>query len=137
MPDDAGFWSVTKAEDVHTVSRAWETFSSASNVVIAGHMVPVEIIQGMFIEMDPPKHDRINNLSSARSRRGRLHSTSTRSGRSRHGCRTACRARDVRAGDRRHPVVAQVICSLWAWTLKTTGRGLRRSAEWPASVARS
>ena len=61
-PDDAGFWSVTKAEDVHTVTRDWETFSSASNIVISDHMVPVEIIQGMFIGMDPPKHDRIKNL---------------------------------------------------------------------------
>jgi cytochrome P450 len=61
-PNDAGFWSVTKAEDVYTVSRDWETFSSASNVVISDHMVPVQIIQGMFIGMDPPKHDRIKNL---------------------------------------------------------------------------
>jgi cytochrome P450 len=61
-PKDAGFWSVTKAEDVHTVSRDWQTFSSASNIVISDHMVPVEIIQGMFIGMDPPKHDRIKNL---------------------------------------------------------------------------
>jgi cytochrome P450 len=61
-PQDAGFWSVTKAEDVHTVSRDWETFSSASNIIISDHMVPVEIVQGMFIGMDPPKHDRIKNL---------------------------------------------------------------------------
>jgi len=61
-PQDAGFWSVTKAEDVHTVSRDWETFSSASNIIISDHMVPVEIIQGMFIGMDPPKHDRIKAL---------------------------------------------------------------------------
>jgi cytochrome P450 len=61
-PNDAGFWSVTKADDVHTVSRDWETFSSASNIIISDHMVPVEIIQGMFIGMDPPKHDRIKNL---------------------------------------------------------------------------
>jgi cytochrome P450 len=61
-PQDAGFWSVTKAEDVHTVSRDWETYSSASNIIISDHMVPVEIIQGMFIGMDPPKHDRIKNL---------------------------------------------------------------------------
>ena len=61
-PKDAGFWSVTKAEDVHTVSRDWETFSSASNIIISDHMVPVEIVQGMFIGMDPPKHDRIKNL---------------------------------------------------------------------------
>jgi cytochrome P450 len=61
-PLDAGFWSVTKADDVHTVSRDWETFSSASNIIISDHMVPVEIVQGMFIGMDPPKHDRIKNL---------------------------------------------------------------------------
>lgn len=61
-PKDAGFWSITKAEDVHTVSRDWETFSSASNIIISDHMVPVEIVQGMFIGMDPPKHDRIKNL---------------------------------------------------------------------------
>jgi cytochrome P450 len=61
-PADAGFWSVTKAKDVHTVSRDWETFSSASNIIISDHMVPVEIIQGMFSGRDPPKHDRIKNL---------------------------------------------------------------------------
>jgi cytochrome P450 len=61
-PKDTGFWSVTKAEDVYTVSRDWETFSSASNIIISDHMVPVEIIQGMFIGMDPPKHDRIKSL---------------------------------------------------------------------------
>ncbi len=27
-PDEAGFWSVTRAEDVHTVSRDWRTYSS-------------------------------------------------------------------------------------------------------------
>ncbi len=27
-PDEAGFWSVTTAEDVHAVSRDWETYSS-------------------------------------------------------------------------------------------------------------
>ena len=53
---------MTKAEHVHAVSRDWETFSSASNIIVSDHMVPVEIIQGMFIGMDPPKHDRIKNL---------------------------------------------------------------------------
>ena len=61
-PDDAGFWSVTKAEDVHTVSRDWETYSSASNILLADHLVPVEFIQRMFIGMDPPKHDRLKAL---------------------------------------------------------------------------
>ena len=61
-PQDAGFWSVTKADDVYTVSRDWETFSSASNILLTDHMVPLELIQGMFIGMDPPKHDRIKAL---------------------------------------------------------------------------
>jgi cytochrome P450 len=28
FPEQAGFWSVTTAEDVHTVSRDWRTYSS-------------------------------------------------------------------------------------------------------------
>jgi cholest-4-en-3-one 26-monooxygenase len=61
-PKDAGFWSVTKAEDVHTVSRDWETYSSAQNILITDESVPVHLVQGMFIGMDPPKHDRIKAL---------------------------------------------------------------------------
>ncbi|MEI2700872.1 MAG: cytochrome P450 [Baekduia sp.] len=61
-PGDAGFWSVTKAEDVHTVSRDWETYSSAQNILITDESVPVHLVQGMFIGMDPPKHDRIKAL---------------------------------------------------------------------------
>ena len=61
-PKDAGFWSVTRADDVHTVSRDWETYSSAHNIIVVDHAVPVELVQGMFIGMDPPKHDRIKAL---------------------------------------------------------------------------
>ncbi len=61
-PQDAGFWSVTKADDVFEVSRDWETYSSASNILIADFAVPVDLIQAMFIGMDPPKHDRIKAL---------------------------------------------------------------------------
>jgi cholest-4-en-3-one 26-monooxygenase len=61
-PEDSGFWSVTKAEDVYAVSRDWQTFSSASNIILNDHSIPVELIQGMFIGMDPPKHDRIKAL---------------------------------------------------------------------------
>jgi cholest-4-en-3-one 26-monooxygenase len=61
-PEDDGFWSVTKAEDVHTVSRDWQTYSSAQNILITDHAVPLELVQGMFIGMDPPKHDRIKTL---------------------------------------------------------------------------
>ncbi|HEY8638590.1 MAG TPA: cytochrome P450 [Solirubrobacteraceae bacterium] len=53
---------MTKAEDVLAVSRDWQTYSSASNIIITDHAVPVELVQGMFIGMDPPKHDRIKTL---------------------------------------------------------------------------
>lgn len=28
FPEEAGFWSVTRAEDIHEVSRDWRTFSN-------------------------------------------------------------------------------------------------------------
>ena len=28
IPEAAGFWSLTRAEDVHAVSRDWQTYSS-------------------------------------------------------------------------------------------------------------
>jgi cytochrome P450 len=61
-PEDAGFWSVTKAEDVHAVSRDWQTYSSAQNFLITDHGVPLDLLKGMFIGMDPPMHDRIKSL---------------------------------------------------------------------------
>ncbi len=61
-PQDAGFWSVTRAEDIHTVSKDWQTYSSAQNILLTDEGVPMELLQGMFIGMDPPKHDRIKAL---------------------------------------------------------------------------
>jgi len=61
-PEDAGFWSVTTAEDIHTVSRDWETYSSAHNILLTDVGAPIEMAQSMFIGMDPPKHDRIKAL---------------------------------------------------------------------------
>jgi cytochrome P450 len=62
-PEEEGFWSVTRAEDVHAVSRDWETFSSQiGGVTGLTHAIPLELMQAMFIAMDPPKHDRIKAL---------------------------------------------------------------------------
>jgi cytochrome P450 len=63
-PDEAGFWSVTKAEDIHTVSRDWQTFSSERGgiTLLTNAIMPLELIQSMFIGMDPPKHDRLKAL---------------------------------------------------------------------------
>ncbi|MGA2454728.1 MAG: cytochrome P450 [Solirubrobacteraceae bacterium] len=64
FPDEAGFWSVTTAEDIHTVSRDWRTYSSAHGITAAG-VFPIELISAMFIGMDPPKHDRLKALFQA------------------------------------------------------------------------
>jgi cholest-4-en-3-one 26-monooxygenase len=61
-PDERGFWSVTTAEDIHTVSRDWQTYSSAHGVTAVSEVFPVELVQAMFIGMDPPKHDRLKAL---------------------------------------------------------------------------
>ena len=63
-PDEEGFWSVTTADDVHAVSRDWQTFSSELGGVTAvtDSILPLELQRAMFIGMDPPKHDRLKAL---------------------------------------------------------------------------
>ncbi len=55
---------MTTADDVHEVSHDWQTYSSERGGVTAlTHAVmPLELIQAMFIGMDPPKHDRLKML---------------------------------------------------------------------------
>jgi cholest-4-en-3-one 26-monooxygenase len=66
FPDAPGYWSVTTADDVHEVSYDWKTYSSERNGITALNAVlPLELIQAMFIGMDPPKHDRIKALFQA------------------------------------------------------------------------
>ena len=65
-PDEAGFWSVTRPEDIHAVSRDWRTYSSELGGVTATTAVfPLELVRAMFIGMDPPKHDRLKMLFQA------------------------------------------------------------------------
>ncbi len=66
VPDKAGFWSVTTAEDVHTVSRDWQTYSSELGGISATNsLLPLELTRSMFIGMDPPQHDRVKALFQA------------------------------------------------------------------------
>jgi cholest-4-en-3-one 26-monooxygenase len=66
IPEAAGFWSVTRAEDVHAVSRDWQTYSSELGGVVAiDEVFPIELARAMFIGMDPPKHDRLKALFQA------------------------------------------------------------------------
>src|SRR3954454_8038252 len=64
FPQEAGFWSVTTADDVHAVSRDWQTYSSERGGITAvtDSVIPLPLIQAMFIGMDPPKHDRLKTL---------------------------------------------------------------------------
>ena len=66
LPEERGFWSVTTADDVHTVSRDWQTYSSElGGVVVAAAGFPIELARAMFIGTDPPKHDRVKALFQA------------------------------------------------------------------------
>jgi cholest-4-en-3-one 26-monooxygenase len=65
-PGEAGYWSVTRAEEVHAVSRDWRTFSSErGGITAATEGFPPELMQAMFIGMDPPKHDGLKMLFQA------------------------------------------------------------------------
>jgi len=63
-PEEAGYWSITTADDVHAVSRDWQTYSSEVGGITAltNAIMPLELVQAMFIGMDPPKHDRLKAL---------------------------------------------------------------------------
>ena len=66
FPHSPGYWSVTTADDVHAVSRDWQTYSSElGGVTLITEAFPLELARAMFIGMDPPKHDRIKALFQA------------------------------------------------------------------------
>jgi cytochrome P450 len=66
FPGEPGFWSVTRPDDIHAVSRDWRTYSSELGGVTALSAVfPIELTRAMFIGMDPPKHDRVKALFQA------------------------------------------------------------------------
>src|SRR3954447_3204221 len=63
-PEEAGFWSLTRAEDLRAVSLDWHTFSSyvGGIMVLDDFGIPLEGQQQQMISMDPPRHDRIKAL---------------------------------------------------------------------------
>jgi cholest-4-en-3-one 26-monooxygenase len=65
-PSEDGYWSVTRPEDIHTVSRDWSTYSSElGGITAVTDVFPIELMRAMFIGMDPPKHDRLKMLFQA------------------------------------------------------------------------
>src|SRR5437870_10695478 len=65
-PEESGYWSVTTADDIHAVSRDWQTYSSElGGITAVSRVFPIELTRAMFIGMDPPKHDRLKALFQA------------------------------------------------------------------------
>ena len=70
FPDEQGFWSITRYEDVATVGRDHKTFSSEEGGIIAVDKVwdipgvpsSLELTRRMLIAQDPPRHDRLKAL---------------------------------------------------------------------------
>jgi cytochrome P450 len=63
-PGEAGFWSITRAQDIRDVSLDWRTFSSERGgiMVLDDFGIPLDVQTQMMISMDPPRHDRIKAL---------------------------------------------------------------------------
>ena len=114
FPEEAGYWSVTTAEDIHAVSRDWQTYSSEVGGITAASVVfPLELTQAMFIGMDPPKHDRLKALFQAgfTPRRIAAHEDAIRAIVTRVLDRLDGRETCELVGDVAQPVVSRVIGS--------------------------
>jgi len=63
-PDEGGFWSITRHEDVRSVSRDFKTFSSERRgiQIVDDVGVPLDVQRLSMISMDPPRHDRLKAL---------------------------------------------------------------------------
>jgi cytochrome P450 len=69
FPDEGGFWSVVRYEDIATVGRDHETFSSNRSIILVDKMAsepgapdPMDLSANMMITQDPPRHDRLKAL---------------------------------------------------------------------------
>jgi cytochrome P450 len=69
FPDEGGFWSVVRFDDIASVGRDHETYSSARSIILVDKLAaepgapdPMDIAQNMMITQDPPRHDRLKAL---------------------------------------------------------------------------
>ena len=69
FPEEGGFWSVVRFEDIAAVGRDHETFSSARSIILVDKLAsepgapdPMDIAANMMITQDPPRHDRLKAL---------------------------------------------------------------------------
>ena len=66
-PDGPGFWAVTRYEDIRTVHREWEVFSSELGGTSLEDLAPEHIeARKSMIDMDPPRHDELRGIVTKR-----------------------------------------------------------------------
>src|SRR3981081_3367089 len=63
-PEEGGFWSITRYEDVHAITRDFQTFSSEKRGIFTFDDigVPLDIQRLQMISMAPPGHDRLKKI---------------------------------------------------------------------------
>lgn len=66
---ESGFWSVVRFDDIATVGRDHETFSSDRSIILVDKLErdpekpdPMDVSANMMITQDPPRHDRLKAL---------------------------------------------------------------------------
>jgi cytochrome P450 len=63
-PDEGGFWSIVRYDDIHQITRDFHTFSSERRGIflVDDIGVPLDIQRLQMISMDPPRHDRLKKI---------------------------------------------------------------------------
>ena len=61
-PEGAGFWSITRYEDISTLNRDSELMSSAQGIRMEDQTYEEYLARRTFQETDPPDHTRVRNL---------------------------------------------------------------------------
>jgi cytochrome P450 len=63
-PEEGGFWSITRFDDIRAISRDHKTFSSERRGIFSVDDigVPLDLQTQQMISMDPPRHDRLKAL---------------------------------------------------------------------------
>jgi cytochrome P450 len=66
-PDGPGFWAVTRYEDVLTVLKDWQTFSSEKGGSAIIETLPDDVLAARrnFMETDPPRHTQFRRIFAA------------------------------------------------------------------------
>lgn len=64
VPGEGGFWSIVRYDDIFTVTRDFETFSSEKRGIflVDDIGVPLDIQRLQMISMDPPRHSRLKKI---------------------------------------------------------------------------